>query len=285
MRTASPALTEFLRTADQVIVADLLTITLVTGVVIRLTNCDVDLTVGGYTYSHSSPLFTRGTTTVKVGLDVDTLPLTIMPAATDTIGGVPWCAAARIGVFDGARVRVDKVFMPTARDVSMGTLNLFEGRMAGTEIDRGMIRATIKSELELLNSVFPKNLYQPGCVHTLYDSGCALLRAAYQASGSVGAGSTTSILSVTGLSQGAGYYDLGSITFTSGVNSGLRRAVKSYTGGSVSLYVPLPSAPVAGDAFTIVAGCDKTQATCSAKFGNLVHFRGYPFIPPAETAR
>jgi uncharacterized phage protein (TIGR02218 family) len=34
-----------------------------------------------------------------------------------------------------------------------------------------------------------------------------------------------------------------------------------------------------GDAFSLTPGCDKSFATCQAKFGNGVNFRGFPHIP------
>ncbi|MDP4605186.1 MAG: phage BR0599 family protein, partial [Erythrobacter sp.] len=38
-----------------------------------------------------------------------------------------------------------------------------------------------------------------------------------------------------------------------------------------------------GDGFFIQAGCDKQFATCRAKFGNGVNFRGFPSIPGDDT--
>ena len=36
---------------------------------------------------------------------------------------------------------------------------------------------------------------------------------------------------------------------------------------------------MAGQAFTITAGCDKHLDTCKAKFANVVNFRGFPHMP------
>ena len=44
-------------------------------------------------------------------------------------------------------------------------------------------------------------------------------------------------------------------------------------------------APIAaGDAFDIFAGCDKSAATCRAKFSNFDNFRGFPHIPGEDWA-
>ena len=42
--------------------------------------------------------------------------------------------------------------------------------------------------------------------------------------------------------------------------------------------------PQPGDAFTIVAGCDKRFATCKAKFANPLNFRGFPHLPGNDAA-
>ena len=143
---------------------------------------------------------------------------------------------------------------------------------------RTSVKFTAKSFLELLNIQMPKNLYQPPCNHTLYDAGCGLSKAAFTVTGTTNAGATKSAIP-NGLTQADGYFALGSLTYTSGVNSGISRTVKDYTTGNVSLAYPLPNAPAAGDTFTIYPGCDLMQATCTNKFGNVVNFKGFPFVP------
>lgn len=79
-----------------------------------------------------------------------------------------------------------------------------------------------------------------------------------------------------------GWYALGTITFTSGVNNGVSRTIDSSNGGALKLRIPLFYAPATGDTFTLTAGCDHTMATCREKFDNLIHFTGCPFIPLPE---
>lgn len=75
----------------------------------------------------------------------------------------------------------------------------------------------------------------------------------------------------------------GRLIFTSGANIGFATEVKRHgaAGGLVSLLLwQAPPAPIAtGDAFTLSPGCDKSFATCQAKFGNGINFRGFPHIP------
>jgi hypothetical protein len=82
----------------------------------------------------------------------------------------------------------------------------------------------------------------------------------------------------------SGYWSQGVITFTSGANNGLSAFVEaSASSGAVKLRTPLPVAPTVGDTFSIIPGCDKSQATCKGKFNNLAHFTGFPFVPTPES--
>lgn len=41
-----------------------------------------------------------------------------------------------------------------------------------------------------------------------------------------------------------------------------------------------PALPVvAGDLVELIEGCDKSLATCAARFTNAVNFRGEPYLP------
>ena len=71
----------------------------------------------------------------------------------------------------------------------------------------------------------------------------------------------------------------------SGLNANVRATIKSAVAGvSLSLMYPLPSAVTTGDGFTVAMGCDHTRGTCQNRFANLANFRGFPFVPPPQTA-
>ena len=85
----------------------------------------------------------------------------------------------------------------------------------------------------------------------------------------------------------AGFFANGYITFTSGVNNKLSSMVSAYTLvdglGVITVTPPLPSAPSAGDLFSVVPDCSKTMAQCT-QYGNLIHYTGFPFVPLPEQA-
>lgn len=303
MRHASPALIAFLNglgPASQPLIADLLTIELNGGgVVYRFTSAATNITstslainlVDATVYTFLSQpngglMFSRGLTKIVVGLQVDDLALTLATdPSRDMLSGMPWPAAARNGVLDGATITLERAFMPTWNDTSAGTLILFSGIVGPIQATRNAIAITVKSNINVLANPMPRNTYQPGCIHTLFDTGCTLLQAAFTVTNAATSGSSASLIHST-LGQASSYFDQGAITFTSGVNAGLTRPVTSFSNfaGAVSVAPPFPSVPAPGDAFSIYPGCDKTQGTCSTKYNNLAHFRGYPYVPVPESA-
>src|SRR5208282_965634 len=147
---------------------------------------------------------------------------------------------------------------------------------------RTSAQVTVASDLVILNYAMPRNLFSPTCVHTLYDVKCGVVRATFTATGTAGAGSNNSVIYTPG--AGASHKQ-GSFMFTSGANANVRATVRQVSVGIyLQLMYPLPFSPATGDAFTVSAGCDHTQATCGGGFGNLSRFRGYPYVPPPEMA-
>lgn len=284
MKPASAGLIALLNSATQFYMADLYTFTLADGSVLRFSGAETDIKVGANTYSVGGLRFVRGATRLVIGLEVDTLDITVYTDAATTVAGKPFLSFVRAGGLDGAEATLERAFMLNWGDVSNGAVTLFAGRVANAEVGRASAKLTVKSNLELLNVKMPRNLYQPGCVHTLYDSGCGLLKSNYAVSGAAAAGSTKTVIT-SALGQATGYFDLGMVQFTAGANAGQKRTVRSFAAGAFTVSLPLPFAPAAGDAFTAWPGCDKTQATCTTKFNNLANFRGFPFIPVPETAR
>lgn len=282
MKTASAALISLLA-SDQFVMADLLTLTTVGGTVYRYTSHDRDVTYGGNTFSTDDVRFTRGRTRLVIGVEVDELDLTFYAKSNNLLGGVPFLHAVHNRALDGAEVLLDRAFAPSWSAPITGTLIMFGGRCGPFELGRaGGARVKVKSDLELLNVKIPRNVYQPACLHTLYDTGCGLSKAAFAAATTAASGSTKQVLNC-GLAQATAYFDQGTVTFTSGANNGVTRNVKSYTPGVVTLSYPLPATPAIGDGFTAYPGCDKKKATCNDKFANLANFRGFPYVPVPET--
>lgn len=295
MRQADPRLIDMLQENSCFFVADLYTLTLLDGSAYRWTSADVDITVAGQVFSHLGPILSRTYTRLTVGVEVDTMTVTI--AAGDrpdthppvVVAGSPIIQAVRLGKLDGARMRVEKLIAPDWADTSRGTLLMFDGRISNVDISRTQAKLYVRSDLELLNLMLPVNLYQAGCARTLYDAGCGVKRESFEAKGTVTVGGTSALqaaltdAALKPASFADGYFELGTVNFISGPNEGLTRTVKTFNDGVITLSYPLPSPCGAGDAFLAYPGCDKLQKTCQTKFANLDNFRGFPFVPTPET--
>lgn len=282
--TSAGALVAFLNSATQRVTADLLTITLTSGQVLRYSGGDQALTVNGNTFG-LGPLIVRSRTSQKVGIDVDSLDLTLSCDSSVQVNGSPLLAFARLGGFDAARVVLERAYAASWATGVVGTVALFSGRVGPGVPTRYDVRFTVKSELELLDVMVPRNVYQAGCLNDLFEpSTCRILRAAWTYAGSAtGPTDATQTVFANTLVNGGGWFDLGVVRFSSGANLGVSRTVRSYQPGSLTVIAPWPFPVANGDTFTASAGCNKTLLQCDTKFNNRVNFRGQPFIPVPET--
>lgn len=291
MRAATTAVINYLNALRAnpdatAIVADCFTFTLRTGLILTYTNADAPVTLNGYVYAANSVLVEGLEFKCDVGLSVDQQKIVLAARLTDTIGGIPFLQAIRNGLLDGAEVQRERAFLNSwsaaDRANPVGSVILFKGRVGEiNSVGRTAAEISVNSDLVLLDIDMPRNLYGPNCQHVLYDSGCTLVKSAHGASGTVGAGS--SLVQINWASSSA-IYAQGTITFSSGANTGASANVKNADSGALYLSYPLPNAPSTGDALTVYQGCDHTQYTCTNKFGNLANFRGFPYIPPPTFA-
>jgi Phage conserved hypothetical protein BR0599/Uncharacterized conserved protein (DUF2163) len=288
-----------------IVFADCFTFTTTSGTFYTWTNFDVPIPYNGYRFLADGPLVAGLKYKGGVGLEVDKQRMTIAARPTDLINGAPFLIALRDGAFDGASVQRDRVFLTPPGFAGsdaigsfvigssaigaigvlgvVGGVTLFKGRVSTVDaVGRTQAIVTVASDLVILDYDMPRNLFSPTCVHTLYDSGCGVIRGTYAATGTAGSGSTASLV-LSGVA--AASHAQGSLVFTSGANANVRVTVKSVgVGTGFNLMYPLPFAPSVGDAFTVYAGCDHTQATCQGRFNNLANFRGFPYVPPPELA-
>lgn len=281
MKSASVSLQTLLQTQSAFYVVELYTLTLIGGTAIYWANSDVAIAYGGTVWT-PGPVIERDAVKTSIGLGVPACDITLYANDSITVLGQPLLQAARRGVLDGAEVKIERAFTSDPAVQILGTVHVFEGRLADVEILSTCARFTVKAHTELLDSPYPVAVYQPGCLWALYSAGCGISKAAHALSITVSAGSSSSLI-LCGVA-GQATYDLGEIVGTSGANNGVRRTVKQHTAGQLVLSFPLPEVPAAGDTFTVYKGCDKTLATCTARFGNASRFRGFPFVPKPETA-
>lgn len=290
MRSLSSNLISHLATNKSFNIADCYTFTLASGTVYRWTTWDAD--VNGFT--HGGPILSRTGARFAAGRETSTVDIT-MGGAGFTLGGVKLTLAAVRGVFYGAKVKIERLFMPAPGDASLGAIPWFEGYVASVMPSSTEVKLTVKSRQERLNIPMPRRTFQPACGYVLYDSNCGVSRALHMATGATAAGTTSSFLAFTD-AHSDDYWKGGVVTITSGPMAGQTRTAIDHVNiagvSGVTLDLALPSVPANGTAFEIARGCNKashnpdgTPGDCIAKFDNLPRFGGFPFVPKPESAR
>jgi uncharacterized phage protein (TIGR02218 family) len=260
--------------------ADLYTLSLVSGAVYRWTSFDSDVTFSGNTWSSVGPAIERSEWSARNTTEVTQLDVRLHSTGTDFDQG-NLKTLIHNGMLDGAFLQLDRAFMASPGDTSLGIITLFGGRIGKVAIDSLGANLTAQASNVILQQNVPRNTYQLGCIHTLYDSGCTLNRAAFTSSHTVTVANQLNL----------GYADppadprvfiLGVAEITSGAGAGQRRAIDNSSSAAVLLAYPLYIIPAPGDTFTLTQGCNKTRDICRDQFNNLPNFRGFPFIPKAE---
>jgi uncharacterized phage protein (TIGR02218 family) len=239
------------------------------------TDHDCPLAFDGVTYEAVSG-FTASEVQSTLGLAVDNL--TMIGALSSAALNEDDLAA---GLYDNAVVEIWRVNWQ-APDQRV----LMRKGMLG-EVQRGgsAYQAEIRGLAQALNQATGR-IYAYGCDADLGDARCkvALDNAAYRGAGAIVTATDDRRFTVGGLESFAdGWFTGGRLCFTSGANAGRAMEVKRHgvalTGISIALWQAMSAPVVAGDGFTVTAGCDKQFSTCKVKFNNAQNFRGFPYMP------
>jgi uncharacterized phage protein (TIGR02218 family) len=158
------------------------------------------------------------------------------------------------------------------------------GNLGDIRRGRTSFVAEVRSLAHWLNQTVGRT-YQFSCDADLGDARCGVNLASplWSATGTVATLSGRRGFTAVALGSFAnGTFALGVVSWTSGANAGRKAEIATFASGAITLF-EAPVRPIAvGDAFLATAGCDKQFATCSAKFGNGVNFRGFPHMPGEE---
>ncbi|TQI76297.1 putative phage protein (TIGR02218 family) [Bosea sp. AK1] len=181
------------------------------------------------------------------------------------------------GLYDDARVRIWLVNWA----VSDQRVLMEEGFVG--EIKRG--EASFTAEIRSFAKAFDEErgrLYLRSCSADLGDARCGVALAATEGH-VVESDGRLSLLAGGMVSYADGHFTGGRLIFTSGANAGFAVEVKRHGREGAQALFQLWQAPAAeilpGDGFRVTPGCDKSFATCRAKFANGVNFRGFPHMP------
>lgn len=245
-------------------------ITRTDAVVLGITELDQDLNVSGVDYISAAgytPTDLDNTSDLSVNnADLEGLLTSVGVEREDIVAGLYDYAAIEFFLYDFVNLVVIK--------------QLGSGTWGESTLTDGKYVAEFRSLTQALQQTIGE-VYTAECSATLGDAKCGITLATFTASGEVTAITSNSIFSDTTTlpAQADAYYAYGNVTWTSGLNIGLKKEVKASASGLITLVLPMPYAIVVGDTFDISAGCDKSKAACIAKFNNVINFRGFDFIP------
>lgn len=294
MLAISPALLTFFNTRPrQMLCAELFTITLLDGPyqaagqapVLRYTTSMFPVNIGGLTWSPGPPNFARGTINVETGTQSNgtTIGLTYDPRTM--FGGTTLSAAIARGDWDYATILQERAYSAGVGQPWVDKLPRFLGLISDiAKIGETSATLDCKDMLHLLDAQFPRNVLQASCNKIFGQEDCGENPLNNQVAGTVVTAGLTSIAASGALRTIDGFYQGGTLTFTSGQLSGVSYPVKAYvaSGMAISLDYPMLTYPAAGDQFTIRPSCDHTLATCTTRYANEKNFGGYPYIPQPE---
>lgn len=282
MRASSMTLTSALIARTPLWSADLFTVLLPDATTYRWTSADQDISMDGVTWSSRGPTIDRSAWSSKNTTEIPEMTVQIFSNGRDFAdGSVNLMNAAINGLFDGAYLLLERVFMPTFGDVALGRVTLFGGRFGSLEINALGIKATCTASNVLMTQNLPRRTFQATCTHTLYDVGCTLHAADFTNAYVVSAANKIAIAWVGSAAVDPSFYQFGTMRITSGAGAGQALTVQNFSAAGVSFGYPLLTVPLPGDSFTVSQGCSKTIARCQ-QFNNIINFGGFPYIPPVS---
>lgn len=246
------------------------------GAVYGFTDHDEDISYGGVLYRRTSS-FDAAAFSTKSELNTDNSEMRGLLDDEGIVG-----SQIEAGLWDGASVLIQRV---NWADLTMGAEVLRTGSAGTVQRLRGLYVLEIRGLMQAFQNQIVE-VITPTCRANLGDTRCGV-----DIDGSPGLRVASAITSVAsrraftaaGLAQAAGYFTGGAVTFTSGLCSGISMEIQRHqAGGVIALQLEMQYALTLADTFTIVPGCDKTKATCIAKFDNVLNFRGFSFVPGSD---
>lgn len=249
------------------------------GVVFGFTDHDRDLLYMGVTYKTKSG-FSASSIEGSSDLSVDNLEVeALIDDESLTVEDL------KSGLFDGASV---EVFLVCYLDLSMGHAILRSGWLGAVSCVDGNLFTTEVRGLTTKMTNRIGSVYTPTCrVERLGDIECNVSMSGRTKSSTVQTVTSRKTFTHNTNVQASNYFAHGILVWGAGSsNYGYESEVKVYTAangvGTIELYLPTKKPILVGDAFSVTQGCDRTLAMCRDTFGNVINFRGEPYLPGVD---
>jgi uncharacterized phage protein (TIGR02218 family) len=237
------------------------------GVSLGFTAHDRDLVIDGLPY-RAAPGMTPSAISLSDGFDVDTLDIAgALTSDAITAGDL------EAGRWDGASVRL---FAADWSDAGAAAVHLARGTLGQVGVRDGAFTAEMMGPTAVLDRPVVEET-SPECRASLGDRRCRVDMAPRTRFARVIA-ADDGLLTLDTEEPTANAYGQGRLWWMDGANSGLMSLIAISDGAAITLREP-PAFVPAGTLVRIAQGCDRTIATCAARFGNAANFRGEPYLP------
>jgi uncharacterized phage protein (TIGR02218 family) len=238
------------------------------GVAIGFTTHDRDLEIEGLVY-RAAPGMLPSAITLSDGFDA---------AALDVAGALTSDAIAEAdlvaGRWDGAAV----FLFACDWEAPETRVPLARGELGDVSLKGDAFEAELRGPTALLERPVVEQT-SPECRAELGDKRCRVDMAPRTLVTRVLAVDGETVVEAAGASSVPDAYAYGRLRWLTGPNSGLAAAIVASEDGRLTLREAPANAAAAGDLVEICEGCDKSFATCVARFGNGANFRGEPHLP------
>jgi uncharacterized phage protein (TIGR02218 family) len=188
------------------------------------------------------------------------------------------------GLWDMCEARVMRV---NWKDLTMGCEKLKRGWFGEISHGDNSFSNEIRGITQRLQSTITEGI-TPGCKADLFDTRCGKTKVeGVNQFSNVAVSTIVSAqrqFTCTALTQAAGTFTGGEVTWTTGANVGRSMEIKGHTtGGNIELQEPMPFVIAVADQATFFAGCQKRATEdCTTKFNNIVRFRGFNRLPGTD---
>ncbi|QTD57553.1 DUF2163 domain-containing protein [Parasphingorhabdus cellanae] len=238
------------------------------GVTIGFVSHDRDLVIDNLRY-RAAPGMVPSTIALSDSLEMDSVD--IAGVMTSAAIAEPDLVAGR---WNGARLHISLVNWENPEDEP---LHLISGEFGEIARSGDAFRVEMLGGTSFLDEAIAP-LTSPTCRARLGDRACKVSLAAHQAEMELSQMAESQLI-FADLQGRASDYIYGELRWLSGRNCGLSFAIIGGAGDALRL-ADQPTQPVSvGDRALLTAGCDKTFATCRARFHNSINFRGEPHLP------
>ena len=238
------------------------------GAALGFTSHDRDLAIGGLVY-RAAPGMLPSAISTSNGFDVDSLDVEGALTA-DAVSAADLAA----GRWDGAALAI---FMVDWTNPEADAIAVARGELGDVSVRGDAFEAELRGPTAQLDRPVVEQT-SPECRAQLGDKRCRVDMAGRERVTRVAAVVAETVIDVESAAAGDAYA-YGRLRWLSGANSGLESAVLSSEGARLILREAPEAAAAQGDLVEISEGCDKSLATCSARFANAANFRGEPHLP------